>query len=179
MNVTSLLIHLISALIMHATSTVGNLTSKLIQFESSLFVTKTVNSKLLKRVYFTSEGFHSQEQCCRRECLDVAGMQSCGNGKNFQTTFCGVLGEIDVVCDSSNIEDCHQVKGGSTIIKCSSRRESFKVLNKKKKLKICIWESKASIMGRGVNEMNALAPNTMDYGKSVKVFGKTSFVLSY
>ena len=94
MNVTSLLIHLISALIMHATSTVGNLTSKLIQFESSLLVTKTVNSKLIKRVYFTSEGFHSQEQCSRRECLDVAGMQSCGNSKNFQSIFCGVLGEL-------------------------------------------------------------------------------------
>ena len=34
-------------------------------------------------------------------------------------------------------------------------------------------------MGRGVNETKALAPNTMDYGKNVKVFGKTSFVLSY
>ena len=53
MNVISLLIHLINALIMLATSTVDNLTSKLILFESSLVVTKTVNSKLLKRVYFT------------------------------------------------------------------------------------------------------------------------------
>ena len=149
MNVTSLLIHLVSALIMHATSTVDNLTSKLIQFDSSLFATKTVNSKLLKRVYFTWEGFHSQEQYGRRECLDV-GIQSCGIGKNFQSTFCSILGEIDVVCDSNNIEDCHRVKGGSTIIKCSSRREFSKVLNKKEKLKIFILESKGSIMVRGV-----------------------------
>ena len=81
--------------------------------------------------------------------MDV-GMQSCGNGKNFQSTFCGILGEIDEVCDSNNIEDCHRVKGGSTIIKCRSRREFFKVRNKKEKLKICILESKGSIMVRGV-----------------------------
>ena len=28
-------------------------------------------------------------------------MQSSGDGKNFQSTICSILGEIDVVCDST------------------------------------------------------------------------------
>ena len=91
----------------------------------------------------------NQKHYSRKEGLDVVGMQSSGDGKNFQSTICSILGEIDVVCDSNNNEDFHRFKGGRTIIKFKSRKESSKVLNQKKKLKICILENMDSIMGQG------------------------------
>ena len=106
-------------------------------------------------------------------------LQSSGDGKNFRSTIYSILGEIDIVCDSNNIEDFHRFKGGRTIINFSSRRESSRVLNKKKKLKICILESMASIMGQEAMVMKAFAPNSVGYGENVRVLGKTSFLLSY
>ena len=44
------------------------------------------------------------------------------------------MGDIDIVCESNNIEDWQQIKGDRTIIKFSSRKKSSEVLNKKKKL---------------------------------------------
>ena len=114
------------------TSTIDNLLCKLAQVESSLAVTKTVNNKLLKRVTSLERGLHSQEQYSRRECLEVIGVPSSFNNKNLQSTVCSILGDIDVVCDSSDIEDCHQIKGDRTIIKFSYRIKSSEVLNKKK-----------------------------------------------
>ena len=117
------------------TSTVDNLSSKFAQVESSLVVTKTVNNELLKCFTSLERGLHSQEQYSRRECLEVVGIPSSVDDKNLQSTFCSILGDINVVCDSSDIEDCHGIKGDRTIIKFSSQRKFSKVLNKKKKLK--------------------------------------------
>ena len=116
-------------------STADNLSSKLVQVESSLLVTKTVNNELLKRVTSLERGLHSQERYSRRECLEVVGIPPSINHKNLQSTVCSILGDIDVVCDSNDIEHCHPIKGDKTIIKFSSRRKSSEVLNKKKKLK--------------------------------------------
>ena len=46
----------------------------------------------------------NQKHYSRKEGLDVVGMQSSGDGKNFQSTICSILGEIDVVCDSNNMK---------------------------------------------------------------------------
>ena len=116
-------------------STADNLSSKLAQVESSLLVTKTVNNELLKRVTSLERGLHSQKRCSRRECLEVVGIPSSINDKNLQSTVCSILGDIDLVCDSNDIEHCHRIKGDKTIIKFSCRRKSSEVLNKKKKLK--------------------------------------------
>ena len=116
-------------------STADNLSSKLAQVESSLLVTKTVNNELLKRVTSLERGLHSQERYSRRECLEVVGIPSSINDKNLQSTVCSILGDIDLVCDSNDIEHCHRIKGDKTIIKFSCRRKSSEVLNKKKKLK--------------------------------------------
>ena len=112
-------------------STVDNLLSKLAQVELSLVVTKTVNNELLKCVTSLERSLHSQEQFSRRECLEVVGILSSFDDKNLQSTACSILGDINVVCDSSNIEDCHRIKEDRTISKFSSRRKSSKVLNKK------------------------------------------------
>ena len=116
------------------TSTVDNLSSKLAHVESSLLVTKTVNNELLKCVTSLERGLHSQEQYSRKECLEVVSIPSSVNDKNLQSMVCSILGDIDVVCNSIDIKDCHQIKGDRNIIKFSSRRKSSGVLNKKKKL---------------------------------------------
>ena len=100
-----------------------------------LVVTKTVNNELLKHVTLLERGLHNQEQYSRRECLEVVGIPSSVDNKNLQATVCSILGDIDIVRDSNNIQDCHWIKGDRTIIKFSSRRKSSEVLNKEKKLK--------------------------------------------
>ena len=105
------------------------------QVESSLMVIKTVNNELLKRVTSLERGLHREEQYDRRVCLEVVGIPSSVDDKNLQSTVCSILGDIDKVCDSNDIEDCHRIKGDRTIIKFSSRRKSTEVVNKKKKLK--------------------------------------------
>ena len=75
-----------------------------------------------------------------------------------------IQSDTGVVCDSNNVEDCHQVWGDRPIIKLSSGRESSKVLNKKKKLNGSSTYSN---------------PPTVNYGESLKVFGKTNFLLHY
>ena len=86
---------------------------------------------------FRPAHFHQFELCqySRRECLEVVGIPSSVDDKNLQCTVCSILGDIDVVCDSNDIEDCHRIKGDRTKNKFSSRRKSSEVLNKKKKLR--------------------------------------------
>ena len=115
------------------TSIVDNHSSKLVQVESSLVVTKTVNNKLLRRVTSLERGIHSQEQYSRREWF--VAIQSSVDDKNLKSTVCTISADINVVCDSNDIEDCHRIKRDRTTIKFSSRRKSSEVLNKKKKLK--------------------------------------------
>ena len=109
------------------TSTVGNLSSKLAQVESSLVVTETVNKELLKRITKNS----TVEESVWRLSVYTPSVDD----KNLRSTVCNTLDDINVVCDSSDIEDCHWIKGNRTIIKFSSRRKSSEVLNKKKKVK--------------------------------------------
>ena len=98
-------------------------------------MTKTVNNELLKHVTSLERGLHSQEQYSTKECLEVVSIPSSVNDKNLQSTVCSILGDINVLCDSNDIEDCHRIKGDRTVIKFSSQMKSSEVLNKKKKLK--------------------------------------------
>ena len=117
------------------TSTFDNHSSLLAQVESSLVVTKTVNTELLKHVTPLGRGLYSQEQYSRKESFEVVSIPSSVNNKNLESTVCSILDDIDVVCDSNNIEDCHRIKGDRTIIKFSSQRKSSQVLNKTRKHK--------------------------------------------
>ena len=98
-------------------------------------MTKTVSNELLKRVISLERGLCSQEQYSRKECLEFVGIPSSLDDKNLQSTVCSILGDIGVVCDSNDIEDCHRIKADRTLMKFSSRRRSSEVLNKKKKFK--------------------------------------------
>ena len=69
------------------------------------------------------------------ECLEDLSITPSVDGKNLQFTVFSILGDINFVCDSNGIEDCHWVKGNCTIIKFSSGRKSSQVLNKENKLK--------------------------------------------
>ena len=140
------------------TSIVDNHSSKLVQVESSLVVTKTVNNELLRRVTSLERGIHSQEQYSRRECLEVVAIQSSFDDKNLKSTVCTILADIDVVCDSNDIEDCHRIKRDRTTIKFSSRRKSSEVLNKKKKLKILDIRKYGLNEDQGSTSMKPSAP---------------------
>ena len=103
-------------------NTVGNLTSKLDLVESSLVImTKTINDNLLNLITMLERSLHTQEQYSGRECLEIVGIPVSINNKNLQATVCNILNEIDVLCGSENLEDCHRIKGDHTTIKFSSR----------------------------------------------------------
>ena len=76
-----------------------------------------------------------QEKYNRIVCLEIVCALSSLDDKNLQSTVCTFFGDINAVCDSNDIKDCHRIKGDITIIIFSSRRKSSEVLNKKKKLK--------------------------------------------
>ena len=103
-------------------NTVDNLTSKLDLVESSLVImTKTINDNLLNCITMLERSLHTQEQYSRRECLEIVGIPVSINNKNLQATVCNILNEIDVLCGSENLEDCHRIKGDHTTIRFSSR----------------------------------------------------------
>ena len=64
-------------------STVNNLSRKLAQVASSLVVTKAVSNELLKRATLLERALNRQEQCSRRECLEVVGITSSVNDKQI------------------------------------------------------------------------------------------------
>ena len=76
-----------------------------------------------------------QEKYNRIVCLEIVCALSSLDDKNLQSTVSTFFGDINAVCDSNDIKDCHRIKGDITIIIFSSRRKSSEVLNKKKKLK--------------------------------------------
>ena len=98
-------------------------------------VNKIVNKKLLKRANSLEKGLNIQEKYNRIDCLEIACALSVLDNKNLQSTVCTFFGDINAVCNSNDIKDCHRIKGDITIIIFSSRRKSSEVLNKKKKLK--------------------------------------------
>ena len=114
--------------------TVDNLSSKPDQVEPSLAVTKPVNDNLLNRITSLERSLHAQEQCSRREYIEIVGIPT-SNDKNLQSTVCNILNEIDVPCGPEHLEDCHRIKGDHTIVKFS-RRKSSEVLRKNKKIRI-------------------------------------------
>ena len=83
-------------------------------------MTKIVNSELLKPVTSLGRVSHNQEQKYRRKCLEVVCIPSSDDDKSSQSTVYNILGDIDVACDSNNIEDCYRVKGDRNIIRFSS-----------------------------------------------------------
>ena len=92
------------------TSTVDNLWSKLAQVESSLIVTKAVNNYYENALLHLIGVFMTKNRLVK-ESLEVAGIPSSVDDKRLQSTVCSILGVIDVVCDSNDIEDCHSIKG--------------------------------------------------------------------
>ena len=56
-------------------------------------------------------GCQRQEHYNISECLEVVVIPSSADDKNLQSTLCCILGDIDVVCYSDNIEDWNRIKG--------------------------------------------------------------------
>lgn len=67
--------------------------------------------------------------------MEVNGLPSSVHDKILYLLVCSVFGDIEEVCNSNDIEDCHWIKEKTTIIKFSSQKKSSEALNKKKKLK--------------------------------------------
>ena len=74
-------------------------------------------------------GISIAKSSTKEECVEVVGISSVSD-KNLQCTVSSILDDLDVICNSNDIKDCHLVKGD----RFSSQRKSSKVLNKKKKL---------------------------------------------
>ena len=98
-------------------NTVDNLSSKPDQVEPSIAVRKPVNDNLLNRITSLERSLRAQEQCSRREYIEIVGIPT-SDDKNLESTVCNILNEIYVPCGPEHLE--------------FSRRKSSEVLRKKK-----------------------------------------------
>ena len=114
--------------------------------------------------------------------MQFIGIQSSVHDKNLQSTVSTILDDIDAVCDSSDIEDCHRIKGDRITIKFNSRVKSSEVLIRKRNLKIWILLGIVSMMNQGSTSMKTFAPTwtylenlcnyPVEYGVNINIFGE-------
>jgi len=103
---------------------------------SSLNEEKEKVSDLSKKVVSLERSLHSQTQYSRRECLEVVGISKEIENDKLQDKVIEILDKINVKCDNQDIESCHRIKNDRTIVKLSSRRKVFEIMNNKKNLKL-------------------------------------------
>ena len=117
--------------------TMSKLEQRNIELESTLLVTKNVNTKLVSRIEDLERLVHANAQYSRRECLEVAGIPPQIGNEQLEDKVCDIFSSIDVKLNSRDIEACHRIKNDRTIVKFANRKDCVKVLQNRKKLKDC------------------------------------------
>ena len=104
--------------------------------ESDLAISRNVNVKLVERLVVTERKCWANEQCSRRECLEISGIPESVRDSAFKDKTQGILRGIDVEAETENTELCHRLKGkgdkGKIILKLSKRKGADKVKSSKK-----------------------------------------------
>ena len=77
------------------------------KIESELSVPKNINSKLHERVVALERQCRGNNQCSRRECLEITGVPDSVSNDDLEETTIKVFDKLDLAIDHSNIEDCH------------------------------------------------------------------------
>ena len=109
-------------------ASIADLKSDFRRLESELSISRSVNSKLCDRVTSLEHQCWANNQCTRRECLEITGLPENTENGNLEDLTLKVLHEIGV--NSRNVEDCHWIKTQGpkkVIIKFSRRKDANKV----------------------------------------------------
>ena len=107
--------------------------------KSQLLVTRTVNDNLVKQNRILERKCAANEQCSRRECLEILGIPDNISNNNLEETVLKIFNETGVTVNSRDVKACHRqnqkVNPKKVIIKLSKRKDVARIMNNKKKLK--------------------------------------------
>ena len=103
---------------------------------SDLAISQNVNVNLVESLVVTEQKCWTNEQCSRRECLEVPGIPESVSDNALEDKIEGVLRGIDVEVDTKNIESRHRLKGkgskGRVILKLSKTKDEKKKIKQEK-----------------------------------------------
>ena len=109
------------------------------KLEADIQVSRNVNSKLSERLLTMERRCYANEQCSRRECLEISGIPTSVADKDLESNVLEILEEIDVSINPTLIEDCHRLpsKGSSkkVIVKLNRHKDIHRILSNKNKFK--------------------------------------------
>ena len=111
---------------------ISRMTMKL---EGDIFIVQNVNTLLSKKVTELEQQMWSSYQYGRRESLEIQDIPSLIPDTALEDKVRDIFGSIGVNIDKTNIEGCHRLKRGITIIKLSKRKDREEVYKSKNKLK--------------------------------------------
>ena len=111
------------------------LEERLVIVESDLEIAKNINNTLLKKVKDVERRCWANSQYSRRECLEVVGIPESLVDEELDDKVSEVFNMIDADVDKDNFEACHRLKKGRVIVKFKSRKDTQRVLSKRKHLK--------------------------------------------
>ena len=116
-----------------------SLRDRFTKMESQLLVTRRVNDNLVKQNRILERKCAANEQCSRRECLEILGIPDSISNNNLEETVLKIFNETGVTVNSRDVEAYHRqnqkVNPKKVIIKLSKRKDVARVMNNKKKLK--------------------------------------------
>ena len=114
------------------------LKAKFTKMESDPTISRNVNVKLMGRLVVTERKCWANEQCSRRECLEILGIPESVSHNALEDEIQGVLRGVNAKVDTENIESFHRLKGKwsktRVILKRSKRKDAEKIKLSKKKL---------------------------------------------
>ena len=113
----------------------GELRKDLKKLEAYLTISRSVNTKLRDRMISLERQCWSNSQYFRRECLEITGLPDSLNNENLEEKTQMIFEELEVIVDSSKVEDCHWLPGNRNnrfIIKLSKRKDANKMRRVKK-----------------------------------------------
>ena len=85
-------------------SDLSGLKSDFSKHEADIQITRNVNSRLSERLVTMERRCYCNEQCSRRECLEISDISASVTDKVLE-----ILEEIDVPVDPALVEDCHRL----------------------------------------------------------------------
>ena len=93
------------------------------------------DSKTQDRLLKLEKECHSHNQYTRRDCIEVAGIDTSVTEEKLEEKVCEILGDIDVAVDPSSIQACHRLYDGKrTIVKFMNRKTAQNFLLKRGEL---------------------------------------------
>ena len=142
------------------TSEVRDLVSTIKRLEADFNIVKHVNNKLVDQLVATERQCWENAQYSRRECLEITGITKSFGDSDLKGKACEIFEKLGVQVNERDIQDCHRLKYGKTIVKFSNRKDCLQILRVKKNLK-------------------ELDPTELDFEEGTKIFVNESLCPYY